>query len=164
MNLTGDRHRVYIESISSNSSLGEAYRLNSILTELRTDLYNLNTLGRCNWISRDRFRRNNRRHSRFPEQCDGSQGHSHLRVHLHTHFTDGALNLIWSTSEMYSLWWWSQESKLIIGLALFYDAPVPPPGLFDAFLAVPANFTDVSTRSYLSLVQAAPTNFTTPTR
>ncbi|KJA17161.1 hypothetical protein HYPSUDRAFT_219058 [Hypholoma sublateritium FD-334 SS-4] len=56
------------------------------------------------------------------------------------------------------------DLKLIIGLAIFYDAPVPPAGLFDAFLAVPATLKDVSTRNYLSLVQAAPTNFTQPTR
>jgi len=41
-------------------------------------------------------------------------------------------------------------------LLLFYDAPTPPSGIFDAFLAIPYLTKDVSTRSYLSLVQSSP--------
>ena len=43
-----------------------------------------------------------------------------------------------------------------IALLLFYDAPTPPPGIFDAFLAIPFLQSDVSTRSYPSLVQSSP--------
>ncbi|KAJ7627287.1 FAD dependent oxidoreductase [Roridomyces roridus] len=47
---------------------------------------------------------------------------------------------------------------------MFYDGPTPPSGIFDDFLAIPALLTDVSTRSFLSLVQAAPSNVTTGDR
>ena len=39
---------------------------------------------------------------------------------------------------------------------LFYDAPTPPPGIFDAFLAIPDLQKVVSTQSYLSLVRSLP--------
>ncbi|OCH83656.1 hypothetical protein OBBRIDRAFT_742872, partial [Obba rivulosa] len=38
---------------------------------------------------------------------------------------------------------------------LFYDAPTPPEGIFNEFLSIPAEEQDISTRSMLSLVQAA---------
>ncbi|KIM38915.1 hypothetical protein M413DRAFT_239222 [Hebeloma cylindrosporum] len=38
-------------------------------------------------------------------------------------------------------------------LSLFYDGPTPPPGIFDDFLAIPSVAKDVSTRSFLSLIQ-----------
>jgi len=44
----------------------------------------------------------------------------------------------------------------LMGVLLFYDAPTPPPGTFDAFLVIPYLTKDVSTRSFLSLVQASP--------
>ncbi|KAJ7615823.1 FAD-binding domain-containing protein [Roridomyces roridus] len=47
---------------------------------------------------------------------------------------------------------------------MFYDGLTPPSGIFDNFLAIPALLTDVSTRSFLSLVQAAPSNVTTGER
>ncbi|OCH84154.1 FAD dependent oxidoreductase [Obba rivulosa] len=37
---------------------------------------------------------------------------------------------------------------------LFYDAPIPPEGIFDDFLAIPAEEQNVGTRSMLSLIQA----------
>ncbi|TFY62863.1 hypothetical protein EVJ58_g3592 [Rhodofomes roseus] len=43
---------------------------------------------------------------------------------------------------------------------LFYDAPTPPDGIFDEFLAMPYLTRDVSTRSFLSLVLTAPSNAT----
>ena len=43
-----------------------------------------------------------------------------------------------------------------IDILIFYDAPTPPPGIFDTFLAIPYIQKDVSTRSYLSLVQSVP--------
>ncbi|KAJ6583298.1 hypothetical protein B0H10DRAFT_886542 [Mycena sp. CBHHK59/15] len=47
---------------------------------------------------------------------------------------------------------------------LFYDSPSPPAGIFDEFLAIPHLTEDVSTRDFLSLVQAAPSNVTTGAR
>ena len=41
-------------------------------------------------------------------------------------------------------------------MLIFYDAPTPPPGIFDTFLAIPYLKKDISTRSYLSLVQSTP--------
>lgn len=43
---------------------------------------------------------------------------------------------------------------------LFYDAPEPPAGIFDAFLAIPSVLFDVKTRSFLSLIHATPSNST----
>ncbi|KAH9930868.1 FAD-binding domain-containing protein [Fomitopsis serialis] len=48
----------------------------------------------------------------------------------------------------------------ITELTLFYNAPTPPAGMFDEFLAIPAISTDISTRSYLSLVTSTPANAT----
>ncbi|KAJ7027402.1 FAD-binding domain-containing protein [Mycena alexandri] len=47
---------------------------------------------------------------------------------------------------------------------MFYDGPSPPAGIFDDFLAIPHLTEDVSTRSFLSLVQSAPSNVTTGAR
>ncbi|KIJ50387.1 hypothetical protein M422DRAFT_777110 [Sphaerobolus stellatus SS14] len=47
-----------------------------------------------------------------------------------------------------------------ISQLLFYDGPTPPAGIFDDFLAIPYLTKDVSTRSFLSLVQASPANVT----
>ena len=41
-------------------------------------------------------------------------------------------------------------------MLIFYDAPTPPPGIFDTFLAIPYLKKDISTRSYLSFVQSTP--------
>lgn len=43
---------------------------------------------------------------------------------------------------------------------MFYDDPTPPDGIFDDFLAIPYFSKDVSTRSFVSLVQSAPSNAT----
>lgn len=45
--------------------------------------------------------------------------------------------------------------QLNLILAVFYDAPIPPNGMFDAFLAVP-HFGTLETRSFLSLIQTSP--------
>ncbi|KAJ8590732.1 hypothetical protein M405DRAFT_880883 [Rhizopogon salebrosus TDB-379] len=42
----------------------------------------------------------------------------------------------------------------------FYDGPSPPKGIFDEFLAIPNLTEDVSTRTFLSLVQSFPSNVT----
>lgn len=47
---------------------------------------------------------------------------------------------------------------------MFYDAPTPPAGIFDDFLAIPFFTKDIKTRSFLSLVQASPANATEGTR
>ena len=43
---------------------------------------------------------------------------------------------------------------------IFYDAPTPPAGLFDDFLAITPITKDISTRSFKSLVQSSGTNTT----
>ncbi|EKM57311.1 uncharacterized protein PHACADRAFT_255010 [Phanerochaete carnosa HHB-10118-sp] len=47
---------------------------------------------------------------------------------------------------------------------MFYDGPSTPAGIFDDYLAIPALNTDLSTRSFLSLVQSSPTHSTNSTR
>ncbi|KAJ7107008.1 FAD-binding domain-containing protein [Mycena epipterygia] len=47
---------------------------------------------------------------------------------------------------------------------MFYDGPSPPPGIFDDFLAIPHLTEDVGTRSFVSLVQSAPSNVTSGDR
>lgn len=51
-----------------------------------------------------------------------------------------------------------------VSLLLFYDDPTPPGGIFDEFLAIPYFTKDVSTRSFVSLVQSAPANTTSGLR
>ncbi|KAG2034061.1 FAD-binding domain-containing protein [Suillus americanus] len=48
----------------------------------------------------------------------------------------------------------------IMANILFYDAPTPPKGIFDEFLAIPSIVTLVSTRRYVDLVQSLPLNAT----
>ncbi|KZO98683.1 Glucooligosaccharide oxidase [Calocera viscosa TUFC12733] len=43
---------------------------------------------------------------------------------------------------------------------VFYDAPTPPAGTFDAFLNTPYLLADLSTQAYGDLVRAAPSNIT----
>ncbi|KJA22119.1 hypothetical protein HYPSUDRAFT_41246 [Hypholoma sublateritium FD-334 SS-4] len=50
--------------------------------------------------------------------------------------------------------------QIITTQMLFYDAPEPPAGIFDAFLAIPSVLFDVKTRSFLSLIHATPSNST----
>ncbi|KAH9054940.1 FAD dependent oxidoreductase [Lactarius vividus] len=38
---------------------------------------------------------------------------------------------------------------------VFYNGPTPPPGIFDDFLAIPANQSDVKTRSFVDLFNSA---------
>ncbi|KAF9531543.1 FAD-binding domain-containing protein [Crepidotus variabilis] len=52
----------------------------------------------------------------------------------------------------------------IAEMLLFYDAPTPPDGIFNNFTSIPALQTDVKTRSFISLVQASPSNVTTGQR
>ena len=47
-----------------------------------------------------------------------------------------------------------------MSLLLFYDAPTPPAGIFDDFLAIPSLSKDVGTRDFLSLVQSSPSETT----
>jgi len=51
-----------------------------------------------------------------------------------------------------------------ISNVIFYDGPTPPAGIFDDFLAIKHLTEDVSTRSFSSLVQAAPSNATSGLR
>ncbi|THH03102.1 hypothetical protein EW145_g6525 [Phellinidium pouzarii] len=47
-----------------------------------------------------------------------------------------------------------------VTISVFYDGPDQPQGIFDELLAIEAFSTDLSTRSFLSLVQSAPSNAT----
>ncbi|KAF5319622.1 hypothetical protein D9619_008812 [Psilocybe cf. subviscida] len=58
----------------------------------------------------------------------------------------------------------AQLQQTLVSQILFYDAPTPPEGIFDDFLAIPAATTDISTRSFLSLVQSSPGVSGIPTR
>ena len=42
-----------------------------------------------------------------------------------------------------------------IGQLCFYDAPTPPPGIFDNFTNIPATLSDMKTRSYLDMFMVA---------
>ncbi|KAI9446106.1 FAD-binding domain-containing protein [Lactarius indigo] len=44
------------------------------------------------------------------------------------------------------------SGQLTLGSFLFYDAPVPPQGLFDDFLAIPTTLKNVSTKSFTDLL------------
>ncbi|KAJ7686166.1 FAD-binding domain-containing protein [Mycena rosella] len=52
----------------------------------------------------------------------------------------------------------------VLGHLLFYDAPTPPPGIFDEFLAIPFLTKDIGTRDLASIVRLFPTNVTTGSR
>ena len=45
-------------------------------------------------------------------------------------------------------------------MKVFYDGPDQPEGIFDEFLAIDSFTKDLSTRSFLSFVQSAPSNAT----
>ncbi|KAJ7756645.1 FAD dependent oxidoreductase [Mycena metata] len=57
-----------------------------------------------------------------------------------------------------------QLGQPVVANILFYDAPTPPAGIFDEFLAIEHTSEDISTRSFLSLVQSGPANVTAGTR
>ncbi|KAH8996309.1 FAD-binding domain-containing protein [Lactarius akahatsu] len=46
------------------------------------------------------------------------------------------------------------SGQFTIFLFAFYDAPTPPPGLFDGFLAIPSTQNTVSTRSFSDFVES----------
>jgi len=48
------------------------------------------------------------------------------------------------------------EGMVVGSVLMFYDAPTVPPGIFDQFLSIPSIASNVSTRSFLSLVQVTP--------
>ncbi|KAH9833192.1 FAD dependent oxidoreductase [Rhodofomes roseus] len=50
-----------------------------------------------------------------------------------------------------------EEGALLAAVILFYDAPSQPADIFDEFLAITALSTNISTQSFLSLVQVEPT-------
>ncbi|KAJ1306265.1 hypothetical protein OPQ81_010969 [Rhizoctonia solani] len=47
-----------------------------------------------------------------------------------------------------------------VSLLMFYDRPTPPPGIFERFTSIPHFSSDVSTRSFINLVGASPSNTT----
>lgn len=46
--------------------------------------------------------------------------------------------------------------QLMFWAVMFYNAPEPPSGVFDEFTAIPSISVDVSTRSYISLLDSIP--------
>ncbi|KAF8182933.1 FAD-binding domain-containing protein [Pholiota molesta] len=50
--------------------------------------------------------------------------------------------------------------QIVVTQLMFYDGPVPPAGIFDAFIAIPAIQSDVTTQSFLSFIKASPANTT----
>ncbi|KAG2068765.1 FAD-binding domain-containing protein [Suillus decipiens] len=44
----------------------------------------------------------------------------------------------------------------VMATLLFYNAPTPPDGIFDEFLAIPSSVQDISTRTYLSILSLLP--------
>ncbi|KZT01206.1 FAD-binding domain-containing protein [Laetiporus sulphureus 93-53] len=48
----------------------------------------------------------------------------------------------------------------LVAMLLFYNGPTPPDGIFDEYLAIPFVQKDVSTRSFLSLIQTTATEKT----
>jgi hypothetical protein len=49
---------------------------------------------------------------------------------------------------------------IVTGAVIFYNAPTPAPGIFDDFLAIPTNQSDVQTRSFVDLFNSL--NFINP--
>ncbi|KAJ7734460.1 FAD-binding domain-containing protein [Mycena metata] len=47
-----------------------------------------------------------------------------------------------------------QNGTLSAATIMYYDGPTPAPGVFDEFLSIPSVFNNVSTRSFLAVVQA----------
>ena len=54
----------------------------------------------------------------------------------------------------------SNSTRIGVSLLLFHDGPSPPPGIFDDFLDVNHFTSDVKTRDFLDLVNAAPSDAT----
>ena len=50
--------------------------------------------------------------------------------------------------------------KASLSIHIYYDGPSPAPGIFDEFLAIPNISSNISTRTYTSLVRAPNDNVT----
>jgi hypothetical protein len=55
-----------------------------------------------------------------------------------------------------------RTSQINSSVMLFYNAPQPPSGIFDAFLQLPNQQEDIKTRSYADLVQVQASPTTSP--
>lgn len=62
--------------------------------------------------------------------------------------------------ELVIVWINLQFSQIVVTQLMFYDGPIPPAGIFDAFVAIPAIQSDVTTQSFLSFIKASPANTT----
>ncbi|KAF9449800.1 FAD-binding domain-containing protein [Macrolepiota fuliginosa MF-IS2] len=69
-----------------------------------------------------------------------------------THVTDPKANIITTYGSLLG--------QPLISQVLFYDAPNPPPEIFDKFMGIPYSIRDVGTRDMLSLVRAIPADLT----
>jgi len=55
-----------------------------------------------------------------------------------------------------------RQPQIVPIATIFYDAPTPPPGIFDDFLALPTSQNNLTSRSFSDLVSSL--NFFDPTR
>jgi FAD/FMN-containing dehydrogenase len=53
---------------------------------------------------------------------------------------------------------------VVFAAFLFYNAPTPAPGIFDDFLAIPTDLSDLSTKSFLDLFNSLASENTSPTQ
>ena len=45
----------------------------------------------------------------------------------------------------------NNQGNHLIGVIIFYDGPIAPPGVFDNFINIPSVSSDLKTRSYLDM-------------
>jgi hypothetical protein len=55
-----------------------------------------------------------------------------------------------------------RASQVVPAVTLFYNAPQPPSGIFDAFLRIPNQQEDIQIRSYADFVKSQATPTTSP--
>ena len=58
----------------------------------------------------------------------------------------------------------SYEGNQIVAQVFFYDAPTPPPGIFDNFTNIATISSDLKTRPYLNLISSSGVNTTADLR
>ena len=57
-----------------------------------------------------------------------------------------------------------RAGRSLIGQQVFYDAPTPPPGVFDNFTKIPVISNGMKTRSYLDMILTAHSEATAGSR
>ncbi|KAI0337353.1 FAD-binding domain-containing protein [Trametopsis cervina] len=72
------------------------------------------------------------------------------------HLIDAAVNFSKTVNDPKSELFFSflfSNGTTQIASKLFYNAPTPPPGMFDTFLATPTIFRDIQTRDFITFIQ-----------